>query len=116
MKTKLKLLAFVSALAFAGLALIPAARTSAASVASVETSVLASPYSANCARCHGGDGRADTAKGRELDADDLTTGKVQGMSTAKMTRIIKNGKGDMPAFKNLSASQISSIIRTVKSF
>ena len=81
-----------------------------------ETATLASPYSAHCARCHGADGKANTTKGRELDADDLTTGKVQGMSTAKLTNIIKHGKGDMPGFPKLTQAQITQIIRTVKSF
>lgn len=112
MKTRLKLAAIIALLSLPCLAFIPSGETRVA----VKTDGLASAYSTNCARCHGADGRSDTAKGRELDADDLTTSKVQGMSTAKLTRIIKNGKGDMPAFKNLSASQISSIIRTVKSF
>ena len=81
-----------------------------------EASNPASPYGAYCSRCHGGDGRAQTAKGRELDADDLTTGKVQGMSAARLTSIIKHGKGDMPGFPKLSKAQIGSIIKTVKSF
>ena len=81
-----------------------------------ETASLASPYSAHCARCHGADGKANTTKGRELDADDLTSGKVQGMSTAKLSNIIKHGKGDMPAFPKLTSSQITQILRTVKSF
>ena len=99
---------------FAVLAFIPSRVTGAAST--TPAAKLASAYSTHCARCHGADGRSETAKGRELDADDLTASKVQHMSSAKMTRIIKNGKGDMPAFKNLSASQIAAIIRTVKSF
>lgn len=74
-------------------------------------------YQANCASCHGGDGRANTPKGRETDADDLTTGKVQGMSAAKMSRIIKSGKGDMPGFgKKLTAAQIGQIVGYVKTF
>ena len=81
-----------------------------------ETDSLASAYGTHCARCHGGDGKANTAKGRELDADDLTTAKVQNMSTAKLTNIIKRGKGDMPGFPKLSQAQITQIIRTVKSF
>ena len=81
-----------------------------------ETASLASAYGTHCARCHGADGKANTAKGRELDADDLTTGKVQGMSSAKLTNIIKHGKGDMPGFPKLTSAQISQIIRTVKSF
>lgn len=75
----------------------------------------ASLYRANCARCHGNDGHADTPKGRETDADDLTTAKVKAMSAAKMARIIKNGKGDMPSFKKLSAAQITALIGYVKS-
>ncbi len=72
-------------------------------------------YVAHCSSCHGGDGRANTPKGRETDADDLTTGKVQGMSVSKMSGIIKRGKGDMPAFgKKLSAAQITQIISHVK--
>ena len=83
----------------------------------VEASTIpASAYGTHCAGCHGRDGRAQTAKGRELDADDLTTGKVQGMSSSRLTSIIKHGKGDMPAFPKLSQAQISSIIKTVKSF
>ncbi len=114
MKTSLKVFAFlllvtVGTFAFASL-------PNNAGNPAVETASLASPYSAHCARCHGADGKANTPKGRELEADDLTTGKVQGMSTARITNIIKHGKGDMPGFGRLSNAQISQIIRTVKSF
>ena len=74
-------------------------------------------YVQNCAKCHGSDGRADTAKGRELDADDLTTSKVQNMNTAKLIRIITDGKGDMPGMgKKLTAAQIRSIAGYVRVF
>lgn len=80
---------------------------------------LASPrslYNQNCATCHGVNGHSDTPKGREIDANDLTTGGVKGMSAAKMMRTIKNGKGDMPAFgKRLTAAQITQVISYVKS-
>ena len=73
-------------------------------------------YNANCSSCHGRDGHANTTKGRETDADDLTTGKVQGMAASKMTRIIKSGKGDMPGFgKKLTAAQIAQIVDHVRS-
>ena len=82
-----------------------------------EPAELASLYGTHCSSCHGGDGRANTPKGRDTDADDLTTSKVQNMSTSKMTRIIKNGKGDMPGFgKKLTAAQITAIVRHVKGF
>ena len=83
------------------------------------SSTLASPrslYNQNCATCHGANGHSDTPKGRETGADDLTTGGVKGMNAAKMTQIIKNGRGDMPAFgKKLTAAQITQVIRYVKS-
>ncbi|MBK6750821.1 MAG: cytochrome c [Pyrinomonadaceae bacterium] len=73
-------------------------------------------YQANCSSCHGSDGRANTAKGRETDADDLTTSKVQGMAASKMARIIKAGKGDMPGFsKKLTTAQVNQIVSYVRS-
>ncbi len=67
-------------------------------------------YNIHCASCHGRDGRANTAKGRETDADDITG----GVSTAKTIRVVTNGRGDMPGFKKkLSAAQIASIARYV---
>lgn len=95
-------------------ALIPAGERRVATEPADPTT-QAGVYRANCASCHGSDGRANTPKGRETDADDLTTAKVKGMASAKMTRIIRNGRGDMPAFKKLSAAQVSSLIRYVKS-
>ena len=68
-------------------------------------------YTTNCSRCHGADGTAS-----KTDAADLTSGKIQGMSAATMSRIIRNGKRDMPGFKKLTAAQVSQIISYVKSF
>ena len=95
-------------------ALIP--RSEAMSVSELtESESQASVYRAHCARCHGADGHSNTPAGRETDADDLTSAKVKNLSTSRMTQIIKNGKGDMPAFgRKLSAAQISGVIRYVK--
>jgi mono/diheme cytochrome c family protein len=80
---------------------------------------LASPrtlYMQNCARCHGANGKAQTAQGRRLEADDLTSGDVKGDSTAKITRAITNGRGKMPGFKRkLTTAQISSLVGYVRS-
>jgi mono/diheme cytochrome c family protein len=114
MKSTFKLIASLCILSVAGYAFV--GRSTPAPVSAASEKGFASAYGTYCSSCHGRDGKANTAKGRELDADDLTTGKVQGMSTARLTTIIKHGKGDMPAFPKLSKAQISSIIRTVKSF
>lgn len=79
-------------------------------------SEVASPrslYLANCARCHGADGKAQTALGRKLEADNLTASTA---STAKIIRAVTNGRGDMPSFKKrLTAKQIASIAGYVRS-
>lgn len=68
-------------------------------------------YTTNCARCHGADGRSDTPKGRETNADDISG----GMSAAKITRVIKSGRGEMPGFsKRLTAAQIKQITDYVR--
>src|SRR5687767_7234935 len=55
-------------------------------------------YAASCARCHGGDGRAKTAKGKRVGATDVTSGDWN-TDEARGIRIITNGKSEMPAFK-----------------
>jgi len=72
-------------------------------------------YTANCARCHGADGRANTPKGKELDATDLTSD--WNRDEARAVRIVTNGKGDMPSFKKrLNARQIKSVVAYVRRF
>ena len=76
----------------------------------------ASLYRVHCSRCHGGDGRSNTKEGRRTEAADLTDESVQNMDSAKMGRIIRNGKGDMPGNKKLSAAQVAAIVRHVRGF
>jgi len=85
--------------------------------ASSEVSSPRSLYLQHCSKCHGADGRADTPKGRETDADDLTSASTKRASTAKILRVITAGKGDMPGFsKKMTAAQIRQVagyIRTL---
>ena len=73
-------------------------------------------YIQNCARCHGANGKSQTALGRKLEAADLTDPETKSFTEAKITRIIRNGRPDMPAFgKKLSAKQIASIAGYIRS-
>jgi mono/diheme cytochrome c family protein len=73
-------------------------------------------YAQNCARCHGVDGRAQTRQGRKVDAVDLTSDDWSP-DTARDTRIVTRGKGDMPAFgKRLGSAQISSVVQYIRRF
>lgn len=73
-----------------------------------------SDYATHCARCHGSDGRSQTAKGRKTNATDLTKSRV---GDAKGIRIIANGAGEMPDFKSsMTPDQIRNVMTYVKGF
>ncbi len=67
----------------------------------------------NCARCHGADGKSQTALGKSLDAPDLAAHKH---SLKKNILIITNGDGEMPAFgKKLKKADIAALAKYVRS-
>jgi mono/diheme cytochrome c family protein len=82
-------------------------------------SILSGPaeiYSANCAKCHGADGRAKTAKGKRAGATDFTSSDWN-TDEARGIRIITNGKSEMPSFKRkLTANEIRSVFGYVLRF
>ena len=81
-----------------------------ASLTSGEAVSPRSLYVQNCARCHGSNGKSQTALGQKLEADDLTSADTKAKSSARLIRQITNGRGDMPGFKKkLTAAQIRSI-------
>ena len=72
-----------------------------------------------CAKCHGEDGRADTPKGRQLMAQDMTDPDWQTeRSDAELIKIVAEGGEDMPPFgKKLTKEQIEDLIKgDVRSF
>lgn len=72
-------------------------------------------YLNSCAKCHGSDGRGMTPKGEELEVPDLTGGRAARKTIAKITSIVRNGKGDMPGYKNkLTAAKIGSVVAYVR--
>lgn len=72
-------------------------------------------YINNCARCHGADGSAQTELGKLNDTPNISGGRARKLSAAKISRLIKSGKGSMPGFgKKLTRAQISSIANYVR--
>jgi mono/diheme cytochrome c family protein len=114
MNLSLKLKVFVVALfvyVAASYSLITPA-TGAESVVADDASSPRTLYVQNCARCHGSDGKADTALGRKYKADDISG----GVGVNKTIRIVTKGKGHMPSFKKrLTPAQISQIASYVSS-
>jgi mono/diheme cytochrome c family protein len=66
-----------------------------------------------CAKCHGEDGKGDTAKGRQLKARNFTDAEFQaGESNADLIKSVTEGKDDMPPFgKKLTAEQVESLVK-----
>lgn len=79
-------------------------------------------FKRNCARCHGADGRGDTALGRVYNSPDFTDAEwwrkhANITSNKALTSIVSHGKGGMPAFgKKLSQTDIASLINYVRRF
>jgi len=73
-------------------------------------------YSQNCARCHGADGRAQTAKGRQTQAVDFTSDDWTPDADHDARRVA-NGKGSMPAFKTrLTTAEINAVVQYIRRF
>lgn len=73
-------------------------------------------YAQSCARCHGSDGRANTAKGRSVGATDLTSA-AWSPDAARDTRIVTRGKESMPAFKGkLKPAEIDAVVNYIRRF
>ena len=64
-------------------------------------------YKAKCAMCHGADGT-------KVAAHDLQGAAAQGMSDADLAAIITNGKGKMPASKELKPDQVTALVAYVR--
>ena len=74
-------------------------------------------FTANCARCHGADGKG-TALGQSLETPDLTDKDLHNnLSNAKIRKVILNGDGSMPAFKTkLSTAEVAALTTYVRGF
>jgi mono/diheme cytochrome c family protein len=66
-----------------------------------------------CVKCHGKDGTANTAKGKQLMARDFTDAEWQSSKKdADLIKQVTAGSEDMPAFgKKLTKEQIESLVK-----
>ena len=109
-------LGLVSAL-FAVLFIVQATKTQARmDVPSPMPGDAKATFDAQCAKCHGKDGRAKSLHGKHVHARDLTDAAWQGnVSDERLFNSISNGKGKMPDFKKkLSEEQIDVLVRYVR--
>jgi cytochrome c6 len=73
-------------------------------------------FQAKCGTCHGQDG-AGSALGKRIQVADLRSSEVQSQSDADLSRIISDGRKDMPPFGSaLSKSEIDSLVAYIRGF
>ena len=70
-------------------------------------------WAQHCASCHGKDGSGNTTMGKKLGVKDYS--KDQGFSDAEAANVIKNGKGKMKAYKQLSDADVKALVAYVRS-
>ena len=100
----------------AGIFVFSTGQTHATGLTAADAASPRSLYIQSCSRCHGSNGKGQTREGRRVEADDLTSSDVKGISDAKMKRVITNGRGKMPGFgKRLTPAQIAQIAGYVRS-
>ena len=72
-------------------------------------------FVSKCVICHGADGSAKTAIGKNLKVRDFHLPEVQKLSDAELNTIITKGKGKMPAFTGkLTGEQIDQLVAHVR--
>lgn len=64
-------------------------------------------YNQLCSRCHGDNGDAMIAGAKNL--------KISNLSSDEISTIISKGQGGMPAFENLSESQLKAVVQYTES-
>jgi cytochrome c6 len=68
-----------------------------------------------CVGCHGPDGRAQTEMGKKAGAAGLISDVVQKQGDSQLVTVVKEGKGNMPAFGDkLSDDEIHAVITYVR--
>jgi len=112
---RLKTFTLLGVLAFAVVILNLSAAGAAPSQAKGKGSDAATVYTAQCAKCHGADGKGIQSIG---DIPNFTDATWQASKTDKqLSDGIGNGAGIMPGFKeSLSSSQINALVKHVRSF
>jgi mono/diheme cytochrome c family protein len=72
-------------------------------------------FLANCIGCHGKNADGDTPAGRTWRVPDLHSAQVQSSDDATLQRIIREGKGKMPAWGGLlSPTDIDHVLAYVR--
>ncbi|HEY1576443.1 MAG TPA: cytochrome c [Terracidiphilus sp.] len=88
---------------------------SSALLCAADKNTGAEVFNQMCVGCHGSDSKSKTDMGRQVHAADLTTAPVQKLTDSSLSRIVENGKENMPPFQDkLSSAEIKSVVAYVR--
>lgn len=88
--------------------------TSSSAGASADGKAL---FAANCASCHGADGKGQTPMGKKMNLKDLGSPEVQKLTDAKLTEITSKGAGKMPGYQQkLGADGVKAVVAHMRTF
>ncbi len=80
-----------------------------------DSAASSATFRTKCAMCHGQDGSGSEV-GKSMNVPDLRSPAVQKLPDAELAKVISNGKGGMPPFKNsLSEEQIYALVAHIRS-
>jgi cytochrome c553 len=103
--------------------LLLAAVMGVAAALSAQAADVKENYKANCAKCHGEDGKGDTKMGKKSGCKDYTDAKVQDeLKDDKACKSIKEGMKDgdkelmKPFADKLSDDEIKALVTHMRSF
>ena len=73
-------------------------------------------FKQHCSKCHGGDGRAKTFRGRLSGARNLTNADWQAKTSDEhIFNVISRGRGKMPSFgKKLTEEEMNSLVAFIR--
>lgn len=91
--------------AFAAVAMILSLLTLTSSSNAAYFQSAKSLYQSKCAVCHGNDGSANTAKGKELKVRNLRSEEFKKMTDAKAMEVLMKGKGKMEGYEKTLGKQ-----------
>ncbi len=80
-----------------------------------DTAASTATFRSKCAMCHGQDGGGSEV-GKSMNVPDLRSPAVQKLPDAELAKVISDGKGGMPPFKDsLSEDQIHALVKQIRS-